>query len=212
LKHRGAIFQIEASNKGLALVDVKSGTLKIYVLIDPDEEQILDAKFFTYGGELLTDAAEAFCEEIIGKNINEIQNMRAENLPPEIPSMIIEAYPEKKNIALAAIAAMGSARLRAHTAAGRAQADEEWNSLSEAEKMGKIEEALNNSVRTMLAGDGGGLEVIGIKDNKIVIIRYQGACAACGAASGGTLYYIENELQQRVYYDLTVEPDFTEVF
>jgi NifU-like protein len=59
----------------------------------------------------------------------------------------------------------------------------------------------------MLAGDGGGLEVLGFKNAKTIQIRYNGACAGCGAASGGTLYYIENQLQQHVYYNLTVEPE-----
>ena len=208
MKHRGAIFQVEADNKGLALVDVKSGTLKVYTLIDPEAEIVLDAKFFTYGGPALTEAAENFCEELIGKNLNEIRNISIEGLGADLPVMMLETYPEKKKIALAAIAAMGSARLKAHTAEGRTYADEEWNSLSEAEKLKKIEETLSDNVRAMLAGDGGGLEVLGIKDGKTVLIRYQGACAACGAASGGTLYFIEDQLQQHVYYNLSVEPDF----
>ncbi|MDR2581649.1 MAG: NifU family protein [Fibromonadaceae bacterium] len=223
-KRRGAIFQVEANNKGLALVDVKSGTLKIYVLFDPEAEQVLDTKFFTYGGPLLTALADILCEELVGKKIDEIQNLSLENLfgkfdvkpsdeafqiAAKLPAMITEEYPEKKQIALAAIAAMGSAKLKAHTITGRAEADAEWNALSEAEKIAKVEEALDVSVRAMLAGDGGGLEVLGIKNNKTVSIRYHGACAACGAASGGTLYYIEDQLQQHAYYDLNVEPDWT---
>ncbi|GBU23585.1 iron-sulfur cluster assembly scaffold protein IscU [Fibrobacteria bacterium R8-3-H12] len=221
-KHRGAIFQTEADDKGLALVDAKSETLKIYVLIDPDAEQVLNVKFFTYGGQILTALANIFCEELFGKKISEIQNISFENLfgkfgvepsnadfqtVAKLPAKIAEAYPEKKNIALAARAAMGSAKLKAFSAEGREQADAEWKKLSKTEKLEQIEECLNENVRTMLAGDGGGLEVLDIKDEKTVLIRYQGACAACGAAGEGTLYYIENQLQQHLYYDLTVEPD-----
>jgi len=221
-KHRGAIFQTEADDKGLAVVDAKSGTLKIYVLIDPDAEQILSAKFFTYGGHKLTALANVFCEELLGKKIEEIQNISFENLfgkfgvepgnadfqtVAKLPAIIAGAYPEKKNIALAARAAMGSAKLKAFSAEGREQADEQWKKLSKTEKLEQIEECLNGDVRAMLAGDGGGLEVLDIKDEKTVFIRYQGACAGCGAAGEGTLYYIENQLQQHVYYDLTVEAD-----
>ena len=35
-KYRGAIFQIEADEKGLALVDVKESSLKVYLMIDPE--------------------------------------------------------------------------------------------------------------------------------------------------------------------------------
>ena len=221
-KRRGAIFQMDADDKGLALVDVKSGTLKIYMLIDPDSEQILDIKFFTYGGPVLTALADILCEELTGKKIDDIQNISLENLfakydiktgnsdfdtVAKLPAMIIEAYPEKRTIAFAARAAMGSAKLKACAAEGREQADAQWRALSESEKLEQIEECLNGNVRAMLAGDGGGLEVLGIKNEQIVLIRYNGACVGCGAASGGTLFYIEDQLQQHVYYNLTVEPE-----
>jgi NifU-like protein len=221
-KRRGAIFQMEANNKGLALVDVKSGTLKVYVLIDPDAEQILDMKFFTYGGPVLTALADILCEALLSKKINEIQNLSFENLAEKfdvkpdnedfqtvakLPAMVIEAYPEKKNVALAARAAMGNAKLKAYTAKGRVEADTEWEALSEAQKLENIEKCLNDNVRTMLAGDGGGLETLGIKNGKTLLIRYNGACAGCGAANEGTLYYIEDQLRQHVYYGLIVEPE-----
>lgn len=207
-KRRGAIFQLEADNKGLALVDVKSGTLKIYVLIDPDTDQILDTKFFTYGGPLLTALADILCEGLVGKKIDEIQNLLQDfQTVANLPAMTAEAYPEKKNVAFAARAAMGSEKLKACTAEGREEADAQWNALNESEKLDKIEECMNEYVRAMLAGDGGGLEVLGIKGGKIVMIRYNGACAGCGAASGGTLVYIEEQLQQHVYYGLIVEPE-----
>lgn len=213
-KHRGAIFQMEADDRGLALVDAKAGTLKVYVLIDPDTDQVLDAKFFTYGGPMLTALADILCGELLSKKICEIQNIILEELDnadyetvAKLPAMIAEAYPEKKNIALAARAAMGSEKLKACSAEGRAEADAQWEASSKEWKLEKIEECLDKNVRAMLANDGGGLEVLGIKNEKIVMIRYQGACALCGAASGGTLYYIENQLQQHVYYGLTVEPE-----
>ncbi|MCL2260770.1 MAG: NifU family protein [Fibromonadales bacterium] len=207
-KRRGAIFQVEADNKGLALVDVKCGTLKIYVLIDPDTDLILDTKFFTYGGPLLTALADILCEGLVGKKIGDVQSLLQDfQAVANLPAMVTEAYPEKKNVAFAARAAMGSEKLKACTVEGREEADAEWNALGESEKLDKIEECMNEYVRAMLAGDGGGLEVLGIKGGKTVMIRYHGACAGCGAASGGTLVYIEDQLQQHVYYGLIVEPE-----
>ncbi|MCL2100741.1 MAG: NifU family protein [Fibromonadales bacterium] len=221
-KRRGAIFQVEANDKGLGLIDAKSGTLKIYVLIDPDTEEILDTKFFTYGGPMLTALADILCEELLGKKIDEIQNLSLENLfgkfdvlpenadfqiAAKLPAMLIEAWPEKKNVAFAVRAAMGSEKLKACSAEGRSEADAQWAALSEEQKLKNIDECLNEHVRAMLANDGGGLEVLGIKNGKTILIRYQGACVGCGAASGGTLYYIEDRLQQHVYYGLTVEPE-----
>src|SRR5574344_548221 len=45
-RYRGAIFQIEADEKGLARVDGKESSLKIYLMIDPESDQILETRFF----------------------------------------------------------------------------------------------------------------------------------------------------------------------
>lgn len=63
-KYRGAIFQIEADEKGLALVDVKEASLKVYLMIDPDCDKILETRFFTYGGPVFTALADTFCKKI----------------------------------------------------------------------------------------------------------------------------------------------------
>ncbi|GHV13134.1 hypothetical protein AGMMS49938_07140 [Fibrobacterales bacterium] len=217
---------MEADDKGLALADAKAGSLKIYVLTDPENEQILDTKFFTYGGPILTALADILCDYLVLKNVavlgelatdGALEKLFAEyEVSPQdedfqtvakLPAMLWETYPQKKQIALAARAAMGSAKLKAFSAEGKKEADVEWSALSDAERLERIEECLNDGVRAMLAGDGGGLEVVEIKDEKRVVIRYQGACAGCGAAGGGTLYYIEDQLQQNVYYGISVEPE-----
>jgi NifU-like protein len=223
-KHRGAIFQMEADDKGLALIDQKVKSLKIYALVDPDSDTVLDTKFFTYGGPVYTAVADAVCEQMMGLPVEKIANIdvpqifTALELPTDAPECVdvegllqgfVPAYPEKKQLALAARAAMGSAKIRAFTAAGRAEADAEWEALSDAERKEKIEAALDEYVRPMLMGDGGGMEIMGLKDHKRLQVRYSGACAGCGAAGGATLYFIEDQLRQNVYYDLSVEPDFS---
>ncbi|HEX7929011.1 MAG TPA: rhodanese-like domain-containing protein, partial [bacterium] len=47
--------------------------------------------------------------------------------------------------------------------------------LAPAEKAAKVEEVLDSKVREFLARDGGGMEVIGIEENRVVV-SYQGAC------------------------------------
>ncbi len=69
--------------------------------------------------------------------------------------------------------------------------------------MGKIESILDDRVRPALAGDGGGLEVIGL-DSKVLRIRYQGACGTCPSSVAGTLMAIQNMLQSEVDEELQV--------
>ena len=67
----------------------------------------------------------------------------------------------------------------------------------------KINEVLDAKVRPGLAGDGGGLEIIGL-DGKRLMIRYQGACGSCPSSLAGTLYAIEHMLKDDVDPELEV--------
>ena len=65
------------------------------------------------------------------------------------------------------------------------------------EKLRKINEILDAKIRPGLAGDGGGLEVVGF-DGTTLRISYHGACGSCPSSVSGTLRYIETLLQDTV--------------
>ena len=69
--------------------------------------------------------------------------------------------------------------------------------------MARIHQVLDTQIRPALAGDGGGLEVLGM-NGKQLQIRYQGACGSCPSAIAGTLQAIQNLLQAEVDEELTV--------
>ena len=83
-KYRGAIFQIEADEKGLALVDVKEASLKVYLMIDPECDKILETRFFTYGGPIFTALADTFCKKIQMATVEEACAITAESLELEL--------------------------------------------------------------------------------------------------------------------------------
>ena len=227
--HRGAIFQMEADDKGLVLIESKVQSLKIYILVDPDQDFTLECRFFTYGGPVFTALAEEFCNNSQGKIVEDLlkitpeiieQNLRdsPDNsaLPlnsPELKALgqiiqnLVDSYPDKKQAALATKAIRANANFRMHTAEGREQSDKEWFNLSEVEKLRAIETTLDERVRQALQMDGGDLEVLDLVNDTKVIIRYHGNCSSCSAAIGGTLIFIENQLRENVYYNLTVEPE-----
>lgn len=87
-------------------------------------------------------------------------------------------------------------------------AEEEIAELSNEEEtamLKQINEILDQRVRPALAGDGGGLEVIGL-DGLTLSIRYQGACGSCPSAIRGTLVAIENLLKREVNTNIEVIP------
>ncbi len=67
----------------------------------------------------------------------------------------------------------------------------------------KINEILDDKVRPALMGDGGYLEVLGLRENTLSI-RYQGACGSCPSSLTGTLMAIEGMLKQEVDPELEV--------
>jgi len=67
----------------------------------------------------------------------------------------------------------------------------------ENELLKQINNILDQKVRPALAGDGGGLQVIGL-DGYTVKIHYQGACGSCPTAISGTLMAIEGLLKRDI--------------
>ena len=67
----------------------------------------------------------------------------------------------------------------------------------------RINQVLDEKVRPGLAGDGGGLEIIGL-DDKRLLIRYQGACGSCPSSIGGTMMAIEYMLKEDVDPEIEV--------
>ncbi|MCA8977054.1 MAG: NifU family protein [Planctomycetes bacterium] len=75
----------------------------------------------------------------------------------------------------------------------------------DAEMLARINGLLDDRVRPALAGDGGGLEVMGL-EGKTLHIRYQGACGSCPSSTSGTLMAIQNLLQSEIDEELVVAP------
>lgn len=73
----------------------------------------------------------------------------------------------------------------------------------ETELLKKINDILDMRVRPALAGDGGGLQVMGL-DGYILKIRYQGACGSCPSSIRGTLVAIENLLRREMNQPIEV--------
>lgn len=73
------------------------------------------------------------------------------------------------------------------------------------ELMGKIRALIEQRVVPALAADGGGMQLLGLAD-KVLSIRYQGACGSCPSAMMGTLRAIEDLLRHELDPELRVVP------
>ena len=86
------------------------------------------------------------------------------------------------------------------------QRPEDFFKLSLEDQMVHLNRIFDDMVRPGLAGDGGGLELMGI-EGTTVRIHYEGACGSCPSATSGTLMYIEGALQKKAHPELTVITD-----
>ena len=71
------------------------------------------------------------------------------------------------------------------------------------ELMARINALLDDRVRPALAGDGGGLQIMGL-EGKTLFIKYQGACGSCPSSTAGTMMAIQNLLQSEIDDQLVV--------
>ena len=68
-----------------------------------------------------------------------------------------------------------------------------------------INEVLDQTVRPALQGDGGDLSVVNFDEpTKTLKINYQGACGSCPSATAGTMFAIQNVLQETVDPEIKV--------
>jgi NFU1 iron-sulfur cluster scaffold homolog, mitochondrial len=75
--------------------------------------------------------------------------------------------------------------------------------LSDDPQIAQINAILDERIRPFLASDGGWLEVIGLEE-KVLKIRYEGACGSCPSSLTGTLMAIENMIKEEVDPEIEV--------
>ncbi len=80
----------------------------------------------------------------------------------------------------------------------------DWASLSQEQKLQRIEQILDDQVRPMLKSDGGGMQVVSL-DGEVLTISYSGACGGCPHALTGTKMFIARQLAGALGIELTIE-------
>lgn len=90
-----------------------------------------------------------------------------------------------------------------HEAGAEIKRPDDFFKLTLEDQVAHLNRIFDEMVRPGLAGDGGGLELLGI-EGTMVRIHYEGACGSCPSATSGTLMYIEGALQRKAHPELSV--------
>jgi NifU-like protein len=82
-----------------------------------------------------------------------------------------------------------------------------FKDLSPEHQVIAVEIAIDNTVRDFLIMDGGDIDILNVKeegDMYVVYISYLGACSSCSSSGTGTLYAIQNALQDKLAPNIQV--------
>lgn len=228
-KHRGAYYQEEAAEKGLALVEAKFKDMKLYWLVDTDEDRVFNCKFFAYGGKVSVGICETLSTMVKGLTIEEACSLTAEDVErelrdsPEVPALpeskrkalenvpellklIKENYPNAKGMAAASASVKKNEDKMKPSFKERTLQEQAWLGLSEEDQIQQINIVLDEKIRPALIADGGNVQVLEVVDGEKVLVQYQGACGSCGSSLGATLSFMEQALRTNIYSDLNVVP------
>ncbi len=226
IKHRGAYYQEDASEKGMALLEAKFKDTKLYWLVDLKEDRIFSARFFAYGGKVSLVIGETLCTMVEGLTVDEACSLLKTDVEaklrdePEVPAVpeskmkafdtveellktAKEQYPSAKGVAIAS-ASIDKADFQSTTELNLvAQA---WLGLTKDEQKEQIEIVLDEHIRPALMNDGGNVQVLDVTDGEKVLVQYQGACGSCGSSLGATLSFMESTLRKHIYNAINVVP------
>lgn len=206
LRHPGDLTERDASAQGCRLISAVHGAdgapehIRLMLLVD--ESGVVRAARFRSNahGDLLA-AYDAMCELLEGRPLAE----SAERLSPRV----VEAHLRGPSPDPAFPVALDGDQpfvvvRKAHQAwerlagGGPRRADElPWSEVGLFEKVRRIEAVLDAEVRPALASDGGGIELVDLVGDELVV-QYHGACGSCSSSIGGTLRFIEDTLNNRL--------------
>lgn len=229
-KHRGAFYQEDATEKGMALVEAKFKDMKLYWLVDTQEDRVYSAKFFAYGGKVSVGVCEQLCSMVKGLTMDEACSLLGADVEralrddpeepavpeskktafgnvPELLKIIKEKYTESKAVAQAASSIKESGGGKPASARELTMQEQAWLDMPEEDQIKQIELILDEKIRPALMADGGNIQVMEVIDGERVLVQYQGACGSCGSSLGATLSFIERTLRQSLYGDLQVVPN-----
>lgn len=85
-----------------------------------------------------------------------------------------------------------------------------WTEIGLFEKVRRIEAVLDAQVRPALASDGGGLDLVDLR-NEELFVQYHGACGSCSSSVGGTLQFVQDSLNNHLGTTLQVRVSSVEL-
>ncbi len=221
LKFVGYFTTKQAQEKQLRLVTGREGMLCFYWLVDEADGIIADAKFQAFGPPMLVGIGETVSELCLRKNYDQVSRITADLIDQhvrdkkEVPAFPKEAF-SLLNQALSAIDRAVHQCIDIPFAATFDNTPIEydfaeipgglpgWAEFPLEKKRAILEEVIAKEIRPYVELDAGGIQILELRGEKEVVIRYEGSCTTCPSSSGSTLSAIQKILKARVHPSLEV--------
>jgi NifU-like protein len=211
----GTFTEAEAQARGCTLARADHGAvgspehIELFLVVDSGGT-IRDARFRSGAGGVLLAAYDAMTELCIGRTLTTLA------ITPRQADALLRQGGSEPVLALSDDAdtpyyvctkAAERAKIPAKTvdpAAPAAPAPAPWTGIGLFEKVRRIEGILDQHIRPALASDGGGLDLVDLKGDELMV-QYHGACGSCSSSIGGTLQFIQDSLNNHLGTTLQVK-------
>lgn len=223
LRYVGYFTAAQAAEKHMRLVTGKAEGICLYWLVDEADGVIADAKFQVFGPTSLIAAAEVASELALRKTYDQASRISADLIDQHLRDRKeTPAFPKESNVFLnQTLLAIDDAVRQCSDIPYAASYDVTpierdfgeipggipgWDAFPSEQKRKIIEEVLDKEIRPYIELDAGGVKILELKDDKEVLISYEGSCTTCHSSTGSTLSAIQQILKARVHPSLFVTP------
>ncbi|MHB9138317.1 MAG: Fe-S cluster assembly protein NifU [Victivallaceae bacterium] len=79
-----------------------------------------------------------------------------------------------------------------------------FGGMSIVQRVMRVQEVIDKTIKPLLESDGGSIELVDIKDN-VVVVRLKGRCAVCPSSHVTLKHTVEDKLREFISKDLVVE-------
>jgi NifU-like protein len=223
LQH-GGFFSLSDIKPSHRLVTGREKTICLYWQVRESDGIIVEAKFQAFGPILLIAAAEIASELVMNKTYDQASRISADLLDRHVRDKGEEfAFPKEAHPFLNQILSAIDKAVYQCIDIPYAATDYEttpiawdlengsngiagWEELSLEKKLKILEEVIDKEIRPYIELDAGGVKIVELKDQKEVMISYEGSCTTCHSSTGSTLSAIEKILKTRIHPSLFVTP------
>lgn len=221
-RHAGELTEGDAKAQDCQLIATAHGAegapehIDLRLMVDRDGA-VRDVRYRTAAtGELLA-AYDAMAELCLGRKLAEIATITPRQVEARLresdgqgspePALRLGSDADTPYYVLTKAAERGLGKPPAPPAPpamGGDAAGLPWTEIGLFEKVRRIESVLDQHVRPALASDGGGIDLVDLKDQELSV-QYHGACGSCSSSIGGTLQFIQDSLNNHLGTALQVK-------